>query len=57
METEIAIGTLLARCPDLELAVPEDELRWRIFGTQRGLRALPVRFRPSEPRDPTSVTE
>ncbi|MGH8930734.1 MAG: cytochrome P450 [Egibacteraceae bacterium] len=51
MEAQIAIGALLQRCPDLELAVPEDELRWRIDLVHRGLRTLPVRFRPSEPRN------
>lgn len=51
MEVEIAIGALLQRCPDLELAVPEDQLHWRIGLIHRGLRTLPVRFRPSEPRN------
>ena len=49
MEAEIAIRALLERCPDLELAVPEDQLRWRISSVHRGLRALPIRFRPSKP--------
>lgn len=52
METEIALGALLQRCSDLELAVPEDQLRWRVFSIQRGLHALPVRFRPSGLHDP-----
>jgi cytochrome P450 len=39
-----AIGALLARYPDLGLAVRPDELRWRPTRVMRGLVALPVRL-------------
>lgn len=42
LELEIAIGTLLRRFPDLRLAVPAAELRWRPSFRSRGLTALPV---------------
>ncbi|OIJ68341.1 cytochrome P450 family protein [Streptomyces mangrovisoli] len=43
METEIALATLFDRFPDLALAVPPSELRWRPSMRSRGLLALPVR--------------
>lgn len=42
-QAEIAIGALLARFPDLTLAVPADDLELR-RGFARGLRQLPVRL-------------
>jgi len=46
LESRIAFGTLLRRCPDLELAAPAKELEWRIGGPNimRGLDRLPVRL-------------
>ncbi|MFF3984612.1 cytochrome P450 [Streptomyces sp. NPDC001797] len=44
LETEIALGALLARFPRLELDVPVDGLEWRPSMRTRGLRALPVRY-------------
>ncbi|MFE6854758.1 cytochrome P450, partial [Streptomyces sp. NPDC057674] len=44
LETQIAVSTLLRRFPDLELAAPRDDLRWRPSMRARGLVALPVRF-------------
>ncbi|OKJ64636.1 cytochrome [Streptomyces sp. CB02009] len=44
LETQIAVSTLLRRFPDLELAAPRDDLRWRPSMRARGLIALPVRF-------------
>jgi cytochrome P450 len=44
LETEIALGTLLRRLPELALDVPRAELRWRPSMRARGLLALPVRF-------------
>ncbi|GIG88360.1 cytochrome P450 family protein [Plantactinospora endophytica] len=41
LEAEIALGGLLHRFPDLTLAVPPDEIRWRP-GAVRRLAALPV---------------
>ena len=45
LEAEIAIGTLLDRFPDLSLAVPPAELRWRHSTLMRGLETLPVTLR------------
>lgn len=47
----VAIEKLLDRLPDVELAAPEDDLRWRPGIYQRGLISLPVRFPPT-PQDP-----
>lgn len=45
LEAEIALGTLLRRLPDLALAVPVNQVRWR-SGVIRRLAALPVTFTP-----------
>jgi cytochrome P450 len=42
-----AIEVLLDRLPDLELAVPAEDLRWRESVWMRGLHSLPVRFTPA----------
>ncbi|WP_323375383.1 cytochrome P450 [Streptomyces alkaliterrae] len=42
MELETAIGTLLARFPDLRLAVPADELRWNTDSIWRYPLELPL---------------
>ncbi|MEK8170698.1 hypothetical protein NKH77_17220 [Streptomyces sp. M19] len=39
-----AVDTLRHRLPDLELAVPEDELAWITALWSKGLDQLPVRF-------------
>jgi cytochrome P450 len=44
MEIEIALGTLLRRFPDLELACGRDEVPWRPSPLLRGPAALPVRL-------------
>jgi cytochrome P450 len=45
MESQIAIGTLLRRMPDLKLAVPHEQLQWRPGGLfLRGLLELPLEF-------------
>jgi cytochrome P450 len=44
LEGQVALSTLFRRLPDLELAVPEEELRWRGGLIMRGLRSLPVTF-------------
>lgn len=44
LEGHIAFNTLLARMPNLRLAVPTESLRWRSGLTLRGLEALPVMF-------------
>ncbi|MGW5060415.1 cytochrome P450 family protein [Streptomyces sp. NPDC004096] len=45
LEGQVAIGTVLRRLPDLALAVPPGELRWRPSGL-RGPEHLPVSFTP-----------
>ncbi|WP_415949416.1 cytochrome P450 [Streptomyces sp. KLOTTS4A1] len=42
LESELLIGTLLDRLPDLALAVPVDALRWRPGALIRGPEGLPV---------------
>jgi cytochrome P450 len=44
LEAEIAFGALLDRFPDMTLAVPPAELRWRPSTLIRGLETLPVRL-------------
>lgn len=41
---EVAIDTVLDRLPEMELAVPAEELAWRPGPFIRALTALPVRF-------------
>ncbi|WP_314174486.1 cytochrome P450 [Streptomyces winkii] len=41
------IEVLLDRLPDVDLAVPEEELTWRPSPFLRGLEALPVTFTPT----------
>jgi cytochrome P450 len=44
MEATIALTRLLKRLDDIKLAVPADELTWRITPNVRGLTHLPVTF-------------
>jgi cytochrome P450 len=44
LEAEIAFGGLLDRFPDMTLAVPPADLRWRPSTLIRGLETLPVRL-------------
>ena len=44
MEAEVALGALLARFPEISLAVPPSELRWRPVSLMNGLESLPVRL-------------
>jgi cytochrome P450 len=44
LEGQIAINTLVQRLPNLRLAVPTEQLRWRATPRVRGLEALPVQF-------------
>ena len=43
LEGSIALRVLLERCPNLQLAVEPDEVRWAAAPTIRGLEVLPVR--------------
>ncbi|MFJ9453888.1 cytochrome P450 [Kitasatospora sp. NPDC101447] len=45
LEATVALRTLLARVPELDLAVPVDSLDWIGSGIIRGVRSLPVRYR------------
>jgi hypothetical protein len=42
----VAIEKILDRLPDMELAVPDEELVWRPGWVHRALQSLPVRFSP-----------
>ncbi|SIO91379.1 cytochrome P450 [Nocardiopsis sp. JB363] len=44
------IEVLMDRLPDLELAIPARELRWRPSPWIRGVASLPVTFTPAPPR-------
>ncbi len=48
MEAQVAVHTLLRHFDDVSLAVPENELRWRMANT-RGLVELPVRLTATIP--------
>ncbi|MFP3989608.1 cytochrome P450 [Streptomyces sp. E11-3] len=55
--TRTAVDTIRHRLPDLELAVPENELEWVKSPWSKGLAALPVRFTtPHLPQHPTPST-
>lgn len=42
LELQVTIASLVQRFPDLRLAVPEDEVRWRKGTLIRGVESLPV---------------
>lgn len=46
LEGKLALQALVQRYPKLRLAVPPEELRWRIAIAIHGLKALPVRLAP-----------
>jgi cytochrome P450 len=46
VETEIALGTLLRRLPNLRLAIAPDDLYWRPIPLFRSLASLPVEWDP-----------
>lgn len=45
LEGSIAVLALIQRFPAMRLAVPREQLAWRLPGNIRGLKALPVRLR------------
>ena len=47
MEAEVALGSLLRRFPEVELAAERDRVPWRPSPLLRGPAALPVRLRPA----------
>jgi cytochrome P450 len=50
LEAQYAIGEILQRLPDLQLAAAPEDLRWRGGLIMRGLRQLPVRFTGEQDR-------
>jgi cytochrome P450 len=46
MEARIAFRTLLRRCQNLAFAIDPSELEWRAAPQIRGLKHLPVTFKP-----------
>ncbi|MBA2809802.1 cytochrome P450 [Streptomyces sp. KM273126] len=50
----VAVEKLLDRLPDIELAVPVDELEWRPGPFHRALAALPVTFPPTAVTTPAA---
>src|SRR5205823_12990660 len=49
MEAEVALGTLLRRFPDFQLATERSEIRWKPSALLRGPAELPVRLHCSSP--------
>ena len=47
MEAETALGSLLRRFPDMELAAGRQKIPWRPSALLRGPAVLPVRLRPA----------
>jgi cytochrome P450 PksS len=45
MEGQLALGTLIQRFPDMELAIPRDQLRYKPTQSLRGLKSLPLRLK------------
>ena len=45
MEGRIAFNKLLARFPNIRLAVPREEICWRASPVFRGLKSLPVHLK------------
>ncbi|MFS8203701.1 cytochrome P450 [Streptomyces sp. CWNU-52B] len=48
---DVGVDALLKRLPDVQLAVPETELKWSASISSRHLVELPVVFAPASPRD------
>ena len=48
MEAATAFTALLERCPRIALAVPAQELAWRVTPNLRGLKTLPLTFAAAE---------
>ncbi|MEU3463317.1 cytochrome P450 [Streptomyces sp. NPDC006733] len=44
IELQIALSTLIRRLPTLELAVPAEEVPWKVDNVVRGVSGLPVRW-------------
>ncbi len=44
LETEIALNTLLARLPNIQMSIPFSQLRWRLSPGFRTLETLPVQW-------------
>ncbi|MFH8409717.1 cytochrome P450 [Streptomyces sp. NPDC018019] len=46
---DTGIDTLLARLPDVQLSIPEEDLRWKAGWMTRHLTSLPVKFTATRP--------
>ncbi|MFD5102189.1 cytochrome P450 [Streptomyces albidochromogenes] len=44
LELQVALGTLLRRLPEVELAVPAEDVPWKTDNVVRGVAGLPVRW-------------
>ncbi len=44
LEGSLTINALVQRFPAVRLAVPAEQLKWRLPGNIRGLKALPLRL-------------
>ncbi len=53
---DTGIDVLLLRLPDIDLAVPESDLKWVSHWIARHLTALPVKFTPSHPEGPAVLS-
>jgi cytochrome P450 len=56
-ELQVAMTCLLAEFPDLELAVPAADIRWRRGMLVRGPQSLPVRWEQQVPARETEIQE
>jgi cytochrome P450 len=54
--TETCIDALLVRIQDVQLAIPEEELRWQGAWLSRHLAELPVVFSPTQPKPSVAAT-
>ena len=42
-----ALGDLVQRFPDLQLAIPREQIAWRTAVAVRGVKSLPVQLQPA----------
>lgn len=55
LELKEMFTKVLRRLPDIELAVPSDQLPWRNSNFITGVESMPVRFTPTERLGPTTA--
>lgn len=54
LELKEMFTKVLRRLPDIEMAVPQDQLPWRNSNFITGVESMPVRFTPTERLSPTT---